>query len=85
VRKRIRQGGALLVIVSVMLMVAERATGRFSDWLGHWICGPRFMEPVDGVVGDHSCGFNADMTLMTVLGGVFLLGILLYIGVGEKQ
>jgi len=84
-RKRIRQGGALFMIVSVALMVAERATGRLSDWLGHLICGPRFMQPVEGIVGDRSCGFNGDMTLMTVLGGAFLLGILLYIGVGEKR
>ena len=82
--RRIRQTAALLMIVSVLLMLAERLTGRLSEWLGQLRCGLRDLEPVDGIVGENSCGFDDDMMLMALLGASFLLGLLLYLVRGGR-
>jgi hypothetical protein len=83
--RRSEQAGALLMLLSAALMAAERLTGSLSDWLGQLFCGMRTMEPVNGIVGERSCGFDADMDLMVALAGSFLLGLFLYLGARMKK
>ncbi len=42
------------------------------------------MQPVDGIVGDSACGFNADMYLAAFLIAMFLTGIALFIASNGK-
>jgi len=83
-RSTIRLGAALLMTLSVLLMALERTTGRLSFRLGELFCGVDFLRPLKGALGDHSCGFNADMKVMAVLGGLFLLGVLLWMAGRER-
>ena len=49
--------------IPVLLLVAliERLTFVFSSGLAKVICGERYMRPHDGIIGEHSCGFDADV------------------------
>ena len=70
--------GFLLVIFSMVMLVVNRFSPVPSDALGRLVCGKRYLQPVSGVVGDASCGFNLDMylavtMLLTGLAGAILL------------
>ena len=55
--------------IPVLLLVAliERLTLVFSSGLAKVICGERYMQPHDGIIGEHSCGFDADVYFIAVL------------------
>ena len=70
--------------IPVLLLVAliERLTFVFSSGLAKVICGERYMRPHDGINGEHSCGFDADVyfiaglaMLITAVMVVLLLSI----------
>jgi len=67
--------GKLLIAVSLLLALFDRFTSVISDFLGRSYCGSGFLQPADGVTGDVSCGFNADMYLLVLLAAVCLLGL----------
>ena len=71
--------GISLIITSILVWMIDRFTQVISSFIGEIYCRDRFMKPVDGIVGDLSCGFNADIYLVAVLFGVFLLGVMLLI------
>ncbi len=71
--------GITLIIASIMVWLIDRLTQVFSSLIGEVYCGDRYMKPVDGIVGDLSCGFNADIYLAALLFVVFLIGVLLLI------
>jgi len=71
--------GILLIATSLALYMVERLSHALSNLLGKSICGETYMQPVDGIIGDTSCGFNMDMYLSTGLIISFVLGILLFI------
>lgn len=71
--------GITLIFASIMVWVINRSTQVISSFIGEIYCGGRYMKPVDGIVGDLSCGFNADMYLAAFLFAVFLTGVLLLI------
>jgi hypothetical protein len=73
------------MFLTAALAAAERLTESLSDWLGDLFCGLRYLEPVEGVVGERSCGFDADMDLMAALAGIFLAGLFLYLGARMKK
>lgn len=69
-----------IIIISVLTTwIVDRTTLAVSTVLGKFICGDRYMQPVNGIVGDISCGFNIDMHLTFILIIVLILGIALYI------
>ncbi len=72
-----RKPGFLLIVVSPVLFFVDRGTHLLSDTLGRFFCGKNYLRPVDGAIGDGSCGFNADMYLTSGLALLGLLGILL--------
>ena len=71
--------GISLMIASIMMWMIDRFTQVISSFLGEIYCEDRYMKPVDGIVGDLSCGFNTDMYLAASLFVLFLIGILLLI------
>jgi hypothetical protein len=74
-----RNIGITLLFVSILMWAIGRFTQLNSEFIGKLYCGDRYMKPVDGIVGDVSCGFNADMYLVAFLFAVFLIGVLLLI------
>ena len=71
--------GITLIIASIMVWMINRFTQVISSFMGEIYCGDRYMKPVDGIVGDLSCGFNADMYLAAFLFVMFLFGVLVLI------
>lgn len=49
------------------------------DLLAKLWCGDSYMQAVDGIVGDRSCGFNADMYFMVGLLALVLIGVSVFI------
>lgn len=66
--------GFTFIISSVCVWVIDRSTSVISDFFGELFCGAAYLQPVDGVVGDVSCGFNADMSLAAYLFILLLVG-----------
>ena len=65
--------------ISLLVMVVDRVTNSISTFIGEIICGDTYMCPVDGIVGDCSCGFNTDLHLTFSLVVTLIFGFLLYI------
>lgn len=76
----------MILIVSVLLTwVAEKSTLNISKALGMLYCGDDYMQAVEGIVGDKSCGFNADMYLASVLLVILLIGFIMHITATRNQ
>lgn len=73
------KAGIMLIILSVIAFIIDRFSHSISSGLGKLYCGDRYLQPVNGVSGDISCGFNADMYLVSFLFVVLIVGGLLYI------
>ena len=67
-----------MIVTTLLLWIVERVTSVLSDALGKWLYGAKYMQPVEGYVGDRSYGFNTDMHLSLSLIVLFILGIVLY-------
>ena len=74
-----RNIGLVLITGSILVWLVDRASSIISITLGELYCGQRYMQPVDGIFGDPSCGFNADMYLFIFLFCVLLIGIVIFI------
>jgi len=80
--------GLTLIISSICVWVIDRSTRVMSDLFGELFCGAAYLQPVNGVVGDVSCGFNTDMYLAACLFILLLVGSALSIGpkiIGSKR
>ncbi len=69
--------GVTIIFLSVLIFTIERLTQSISTLLGKIICGDRYLQPVNGVVGDMSCGFNIDIYLTSMLLGIIVNGVIL--------
>ncbi len=72
-----KSSGWLLIVLAGTLFLIDRFSSVVSTALAELICKDKFMQPVDGVVGDVSCGFNADMYLALILVLVLFAGFVL--------
>lgn len=72
-----RSAGITLILFSLVAGVVDRFSLVISSFLGEITCGDRYLQPVQGVVGDVSCGFNADMTLFLFLAVALIVGAIL--------
>ncbi len=70
-----RKIGLLLITGSILVWLIDRISLVISTYIGELYCGKHFMQPMDGVVGDPSCGFNTDIYLVVFLFAVLLTGI----------
>ncbi len=80
-----RRTGFFLVIFSLVLLVVNRLSPLPSDVLGRLVCGRHYLQPVNGVVGDGSCGFNMDMYLAAFLLPAGVAGVILLRRAGQNK
>ena len=73
-----KTAGIAISLLSVLFWFIETASGHLlSDQIGESLCKEDYLQPVNGFVGDLSCGFNSDMYMSSILILLFLLGMLL--------
>ncbi len=77
--------GIVLISSSIIVLLIDISTGIISGFIGAMFCGDRYMKPEDGMVGDMSCGFNADMYLVVFLFIILLAGVSLLITVKRRR
>ncbi|GAB3126968.1 hypothetical protein [Novispirillum itersonii] len=65
----------LLLIAAVIALLAAVMTTDIEDRIATALCPPPVPSPQ--VIGDGTCGFNADMQAIAILGAVFALGLIL--------
>jgi hypothetical protein len=71
--------GIILIAGSVLLWFIDRFSYIISSYFSKLLCGDLYLQPVDGVLGDISCGFNADMHFTAFMFLVLISGIVLLI------
>lgn len=62
--------------VLVVIAIIERLTSIFSVALAKEVCGKRYMQPYGSVVGDQSCGLDADIYFMALLAMVITVAMM---------
>ena len=72
-----RKLGIITVLFSSLLLFVNRFTTVISDFFGKIFCGEEYMQTVNGIVGDNSCGFNIDMYVALILTVATIFGIIL--------
>ena len=77
--------GILLVSSAIVVFIIDRSTKIISNFIGAMYCGELHLAPVENMVGDVSCGFNADMYLVVFLFVLFLIGVLLLISFKRRS
>ncbi len=81
-----RKIGVAFIIGSIVTWLIDRFLGfPISTLLGEIFCGNRYMQPVEGIVGDASCGFNADMYLVIFILAALLTGITLVVTTKSRK
>ena len=70
--------GIVIMTVSLLVMIVDRITSSISRFIGEILCGETYMCPVNGIVGDCSCGFNTDMYLAFSLVITLIFGFIVY-------
>ncbi len=74
-----RKFAMVLIVGSLLTWVLEKSSQQVSTAIGKLRCGDRYMQAVDGIVGDPSCGFNDDLYIASLLLILLLSGFVLYI------
>ncbi len=74
-----KKAGISIILLSAIVFTIDRLTQSISNLLGKVICGEHYLQPVDGVVGGLSCGFNMDMYIAVCLLGIFMTGWFLFL------
>lgn len=72
-----RSIGILLIIAALITVLVNRSSSILSDFFGKLACGDSYMQPINGILGDASCGFNMDMYIATFSIISLLIGIIL--------
>jgi hypothetical protein len=80
----IRKLGITIVLISSVVLIVNRFNTTFSDFAGKLFCGKSFLQPVNGVLGEASCGFKADMYVALTFTATTILGLIL-IFVSKKK
>ncbi|MEE9313326.1 MAG: hypothetical protein V3V02_01635 [Rhizobiaceae bacterium] len=70
---------AVLTIAVVLSLQKLLLNGALETAIGQWKCGDSYLQPVGGVVGDISCGFNLDMTVSALVILLLLIGLALIV------
>ena len=70
--------GTGVMFAGIAGMAANRLSGNaISDALAKARCGADYNVPIDGVMGDGVCGFNADMHWFVAMAALFLAGVVI--------
>ena len=70
-----RRLGTILIASSVFLWLINRFSYIISSYFSRLLCGELYLQPVDGILGYVSCGFNADMHFTALMFLVLITGI----------
>ena len=73
------------ILLSLLVWLIDRLTYAISALLGKLIYGDRYMQTIDGIIGDPSCAFNVDMYLAYSLSTVLIFGIILYLSSHQRD
>jgi len=68
--------GIILIVSSIIVFLIDRATNSFSTFFGKLFCGLNYLQPIDGIFGDISCGFNSDIYFVGILFVIFFIGVI---------
>ncbi|MCH2286824.1 MAG: hypothetical protein MK481_05140 [SAR324 cluster bacterium] len=71
--------GTILVTSSLLIGLIDRFSHIVSSYFSHLLYGDLSLHPVDGILSDASCGFNADMHFVALMFLVLITGIVLII------
>jgi hypothetical protein len=74
-----RKLGLILTVSSIFLWFIDRFSSIISANFSRILCGDLYLRPVNGILGDLSCGFNADMHFTALMFLVLITGIALII------
>lgn len=68
--------GTGVMFAGIAGMAANRLSGGvISEAIAKLRCGDAYNAPVDGVMGDGVCGFNADMHWIAAMAVLFFAGV----------
>jgi len=65
----------ILITGSVLLWLINRFSYIISSYFSRLLCGELYLQSVDGILGDVSCGFNEDMHFTALMFLVLITGI----------
>ena len=71
--------GRILTVSSIVLWFIDRFSHIISANSSRILCGDLYLQPVNGILGDFSCGFNADMHFTALMFLVLITVIALII------
>ena len=72
--------GTIFVTSSLLIGLIDRFSQHIvSSYFSHLLYGDLSLHPVDGILSDASCGFNADMHFVALMFLVLITGIVLFI------
>ena len=74
-----RKLGRILTVSSIFLWFIDRFSSIISANFSRILCGDLYLQPVNDILGDLSCGFNADMHFTVLMFLVLITGIALII------
>lgn len=81
----LRKFGASIAGFALVLAAIDRLTGGvLSSTVARAICGSTHMVPLGGVVGDMSCGFNADLHFMAAMAAAAVVGAVVVALAGRR-
>jgi len=74
-----RKIGLILIASSILFWFIDRFSFIISSNFSRILCRDLYLLPVNGLLGDFSCGFNADMHFTALMFLVLISGIALII------
>ncbi len=80
-----RKTGISLIVISLLLWLIEKPAQSISSFIGQTRCGDEYMQAVEGIVGEQSCGFNDEMYIASLLLIMVLSGFILHITSKQDQ
>jgi len=65
----------ILIAGSVLLWLINRFSCIISSYFSRLLCRELYLKSMDGILGDVSCGFNADMHFTSLMFLILITGI----------
>jgi|GEM_PF-2010327 len=70
--------GISLSLLSITAWVTDQLSHNLlSNAIGRWLCGDHYMQQINGIISEQSCGFNTDVHLTALLVLALAVGIIL--------
>ena len=69
--------GLILTVSSILFWFIDRFSSIISTNYSRIFCGDLYVQPMNGLLGDFSCGFNVDMHFTDLMFLFLITGIAL--------